>query len=157
MRVELATLLDGLLSECAVRTAVVVTRDGSLVTSRGDTSYLEVTALAALLGAMFSATREVARMVGEKHFSILLQQGEKRHIHISLASNDFMVACIFEDVAKIGILRTMTRRVAPRIAEIAGMSWRSQEPQAPATGKPSPKNTEFREYALDLIDRIFSS
>jgi predicted regulator of Ras-like GTPase activity (Roadblock/LC7/MglB family) len=162
-REELGSILDGLVSSCALKTAAVVTRDGSLVTDRGDTSYLDTTALAALLGGMFSATREVARMVGEEHFSILLQQGEKRHIHISLIGDEFMLTCVFEDVAKIGMLRVQTRRVSPRIGELASVGFvASAAADAPAPGapsatrEPSKQGSEFREYALDLIDRIFA-
>ena len=162
LRAELGEVLDGLVSTCSLKTTAVVTRDGSLVTVRGDTSYLDSTALAALLGGMFSATREVARMVGEEHFSILLQQGEKRHIHISLVSNAFMLACIFEDVAKIGMLRIHTGRIAARVGELAGAGWlpaASTQTQTLASGDPPPaskQGAEFREYALDLIDRIFA-
>ncbi|MBI5509666.1 MAG: roadblock/LC7 domain-containing protein [Deltaproteobacteria bacterium] len=154
-RAELAAILDSLVSECALRTVALVTRDGSLVTSRGDVSYLDITALAALLGGMFSATREVAKLVGEKHFSILLQQGEKRHIHISLVTNDFMLALIFEDVGKIGMIRTVTRRIAGRVGELAAMDW-TPSADEPASQEPAKRSSEFREYALDLIDRIFS-
>lgn len=159
VRAELGEILDGVVSASGIKTIAVITRDGSLVSTRGDTSYVDTTALAALIGGMFTATREVARMVGEEHFSILLQQGEKRHIHISLVSDDFMLTCIFEDVSKIGMLRIQTRRIAPRIAELAGVGWQPAAAvrvaaQTPAA--PNPKGAEFREYALDLIDRIFS-
>ena len=65
-------------------TALLITRQGNMLASAGETSYLNTTAMAALVAGMFAATREVARIVGEPQFSILLQQGEKRHIHISL-------------------------------------------------------------------------
>jgi predicted regulator of Ras-like GTPase activity (Roadblock/LC7/MglB family) len=155
---ELTGLLDETISACGVKTVTLVTRDGSLVAQSGDTGYVDTTALAALLGAMFTATREVARMVGEEHFSILLQQGEKRHIHISLISDRFMLACIFEDISRLGRIRLHTRRQADRMAELAGIGWqdRPTAPAAVADRPPSQPTVEFREYALDLIDRIFS-
>jgi len=99
-------------------------------------------------------------MVGEDHFSLLLQQGAKRHIHISLVSDNFMLGCIFEDVSKIGLLRTYTRRLSPRIGELSQVTWVQPSPSAKldgATGKATEETAQFREYALDLIDRIFAS
>lgn len=155
---ELNALLDDTIRVCGVKTVALVTRDGSLVTQGGDTSYVDTTALAALLGGMFTATREVARMVGEDQFSILLQQGERRHIHISLISDDFMLACIFEDLSHLGRIRLQTRRQAERIAELAGIGWQGKPLSKAGTVEqpPSQQTSEFREYALDLIDRIFS-
>lgn len=155
---ELVGILDNLVKSCGLKTVVLVTRNGTVIDVRGDSSYFDVTALAALLGAMFTATREVARMVGEEHFSILLQQGEKRHIHISLVPDTFMLAAIFEDVGRIGMIRLHTRKVADRVGEICAALVTSQAgspasaPEGEARGQPA----EFREYALDLIDRIFA-
>lgn len=174
-RDELVGLLDGLVTSTGLKTLVLVTRNGSVVNARGDMTYFDVTALAALLGAMFTATSEVARLVGEDHFSILLQQGEKRHIHISLISNGYMLCGIFEDVGKIGLIRMHTRRVAERVGELALVGTSTAEatvalhvpvqPQANQgrlagsreVSKPSEApQSGFREYALDLIDQIFA-
>lgn len=153
--VELDGILEELVKACGLKTVVLVTRDGTVVGAKGDKSYFDVTALAALLGAMFSATREVARMVGEEHFSILLQQGEKRHIHISLIPEVFMLAGIFEDVGKIGMIRMHTKRVSARVGELAGQQVKSR-PQLSEPSAARGQSAEFREYALDLIDRIFA-
>lgn len=145
--------LKPILSEMIVRsnalTALVVSKEGISVAEAGDTSYLNVTALAALVAGMFSATREVARLVGEQQFSILLQQGEKRHIHISLILDTQMLVVVFEDYRRIGLVRHEARQAAEKIVS----ELEAHPPQAKSQeviGTP-----QFKEFALNLIDRIF--
>ncbi len=98
-------LLRKVVSNSEAITALLITKEGTGIAEAGDVSYLNTTAMAALVAGMFSATREVARMVGEKQFSILLQQGEKRHIHISLIPESTMMVIIFENYQRIGLVR----------------------------------------------------
>lgn len=120
-----------------------------MLAAAGDTEYLNTTAMAALVAGMFSATREVARMVGEGQFSILLQQGERRHIHISLIGEQTMMVIVFEDQNRIGMIRLNARRAADKLAQaLAGAAERTHAGDDLAL-------PQFREYALNLIDRIF--
>lgn len=130
-------------------TALLITRQGNMLASAGETSYLNTTAMAALVAGMFAATREVARIVGEPQFSILLQQGEKRHIHISLIGEETMMVVIFEDQNRIGMIRLCARKVAGRLLQaMAGSTEKTRVSEDISL-------PQFREYALNLIDRIF--
>jgi predicted regulator of Ras-like GTPase activity (Roadblock/LC7/MglB family) len=131
------------------KTAMVITKEGTNIAVAGDTAYLNTTAMAALVAGMFSATREVARMVGEQQFSILLQQGESRHIHISLVSNNAMMVIIFEDYQRIGRVRHEARKAGE---EIAGALAARKDQEAAREEISVP---QFKEYALNLIDQIF--
>jgi predicted regulator of Ras-like GTPase activity (Roadblock/LC7/MglB family) len=144
-------LLSTLIKDAGALTVLLITRQGTTVASAGDTSYLNATAMAALVAGMFSATREVARMVGEPQFSILLQQGEKRHIHISLIGEEMMMVIVFEDQNRIGLIRLSARKVAGKVLQaMAGPTEKER-----VSGDIS--LPEFREYALNLIDRIFQA
>ena len=120
------------------------------MTQAGDTSYLNTTAMAALVAGMFSATREVARLVGEEQFSILLQQGENRHIHISLIQESKMMVIIFEDYQRIGLVRHEARKAAQALDEVLRENDGEETERDIAT-------PQFKEYALNLIDRIFEA
>ncbi len=131
-------------------TALLISQEGTSVAEAGDVSYLNTTAMAALVAGMFSATREVARMVGEHQFSILLQQGENRHIHISVVGQSKMMVIIFEDYQRIGRVRHEARKVAEQLVQILSAS---QDLKAVQEEISVP---QFKEYALNLIDRIFA-
>jgi predicted regulator of Ras-like GTPase activity (Roadblock/LC7/MglB family) len=143
-------ILSKLIKDSGALTAMVVTKEGIATEEAGDTSYLNTTAMAALVAGMFSATREVARLVGEKQFSILLQQGEMRHIHISLVHESKMMVIIFEDYQRIGLVRHAARKAAEAISTALKDDDRPQLPGEIAT-------PQFKEYALNLIDRIFET
>jgi predicted regulator of Ras-like GTPase activity (Roadblock/LC7/MglB family) len=148
---ELRRLLGELLARSGALTGLLVSKDGVSVAESGDISYLSTTAMAALVAGMFSATREVARMVGEEQFSMLLQQGENRHIHISLIQDSKMMVVIFEGYERIGRVRHEARRIAGEIAKVLS----AQEQPSPHTDKIG--TTQFKEYALNAIDRIFQT
>ncbi len=145
---SLHTILSELVGQSGALTTMLVSKEGVSIDEAGDTSYLNTTAMAALVAGMFSATREVARLVGEEKFSILLQQGETRHIHISLINDSSMMLIIFEDYQRIGLVRHEARKAARVISDVMIRADRPGDTEEIAT-------PEFKEYALNLIDRIF--
>jgi predicted regulator of Ras-like GTPase activity (Roadblock/LC7/MglB family) len=145
LRGELAEML----SRSGANTALLITKEGTAITEAGDCSYLNTTALAALIAAMFTATKEVAGMVGEKQFSILLQQGERRHIHISLVSEAVMMVVIFESCQSIGRVRYESQRTGRSLCLLIDELTRTR------LGQEAIPVPQFKEYALNLIDRIF--
>ena len=142
---ELAQRLTRLNQEAEARTTMLITKQGNCIVSVGDLSYMNVTAISALVAGMFSATQEVARLVGEDHFSILLQQGEKRNIHISLVDNNVMLLIIFDDNMAMGKVRYIARKALRDIADVYG----STKVEKEIDGE------KFKEFAISLIDRIF--
>jgi predicted regulator of Ras-like GTPase activity (Roadblock/LC7/MglB family) len=145
------TLLDELVQKTQALTALLITKQGTVVSEAGATTTLNTTAMAALIAGMFSATREVARMVGEKQFSILLQQGETRHIHISLVTESTMMVVVFENNHRTGRVRHEAKRIGEALGE---MLVAAKYPDGAATDLSVPK---FKEYALNLIDQIFTT
>lgn len=131
--------------------AMLVTREGTVLAEAGDTACMNTTAAAALVAGMYAATKEVARMVGEQQFSILLQQGENRHVHISLVTDDSMLVVVFEDYQRIGRVRHEARKTSTAAAEVLLAS------RGPAHDGRELNAAEFKEYALNLVDRIFAT
>lgn len=145
---SLGALLEEFVPAAGAINALIITRDGTRIAEGGNVAGVNTTALAALVAAMFSATREVARMVGEDHFSLILQQGEKRHIHISLINEATMMLVVFEDYQRIGRVRLEAKKVAEKVA--ANLAARRPVTKADVDAP------VFREYALGLIDALFT-
>ncbi|MBM3153934.1 MAG: hypothetical protein FJ008_01210 [Chloroflexi bacterium] len=144
-QVDLTQRLSRLNQDAEARTTMLITKQGNCLVSVGDLSYLNVTAISALVAGMFSATQEVARLVGEDHFSILLQQGEKRNIHLSLVDDSIMLLIIFDDAMAMGKVRYVARKAVRDIAE----AYDSTKAGTEIDGE------RFKEFAISLIDRIF--
>src|SRR5512140_1008937 len=92
---KIEALLNKLLKGCEAKCALLVDKDGHLITRQGFTHSLDTTALAALLAGSFASTKEIARLVGEPEFSVLFHQGKKDHIHISLIDERSIMVVIF--------------------------------------------------------------
>ena len=158
MRNDLSGQSSGIhreLSELIVSTgaliSLLISREGVCLSQAGGLASLNTTALAALVAGMFAATKEVAAIVGENQFSILLQQGEKRHIHISLVGKRAMMVVVFEDYTRIGKVRIEAKRAGEVISRLL---------DAPPVERAPDEEGDiylprFKEYALNLVDRIF--
>ena len=81
---QVDALISRLLKGCDAKCALLVDKDGHLITRKGFTHSLDTTALAALLAGSFASTKEIARLVGEPEFSVLFHQGKKDHIQSML-------------------------------------------------------------------------
>ncbi|HOP25898.1 MAG TPA: roadblock/LC7 domain-containing protein [Candidatus Sabulitectum sp.] len=147
---EVNGILDGLVEKTEAITALVISRQGICLGQAGTAASLNSTALAALVAGMFSATKEVANIVGEDQFSILLQQGEKRHIHISLIGSSSMMVIVFEDYSRIGKVRLAARQAAGGLLDALEQGRRRKDEAVESLSVP-----DFKEYAMNLIDRIF--
>jgi len=147
---DINDLLSNLVKRSEAVTALLISREGVCISKAGNVETLNSTALAALVAGMFAATREVANIVGEEQFSILLQQGEKRHIHISLIGQRNMMIVVFEDYKRIGRVRHEARSIGSDLVRILENREKSKKEDSGDISVP-----EFKEYALNLIDRIF--
>ncbi|MCD4706368.1 MAG: roadblock/LC7 domain-containing protein [Candidatus Sabulitectum sp.] len=142
--------LARLVEKTEALTALLISRHGICLGQAGGGARLNATALAALVAGMFSATKEVANIVGEEQFSILLQQGKKRHIHISLIGEKSMMVIVFEEYSRIGRVRLEAKKCSSTLVRLVNQDRKDQEQAIQDISIP-----DFKEYALNLIDRIF--
>ncbi len=141
----LARMLKGAEAKCAL----LVDKDGHLITRQGFTHSLDTTALAALLAGSFASTKEIARLVGESEFSVLFHQGKKDHIHMSLVGDRSIMAVIFDDRTTIGMVRLYAKETALELGKIFNsLQARSRESGATLSD-------EFAASAGDKLDDIF--
>jgi predicted regulator of Ras-like GTPase activity (Roadblock/LC7/MglB family) len=144
---EVNAALLRLLKKAEAKCALLVDKDGYMVTRQGFTQSLDTTALSALLAGSFASTREIARLVGEPEFSVLFHQGKKDHIHISLVGERTILAIVFDDRTTIGMVRLYAKETAERVKEI--MSAKQDE-------KSASLGTEFSNSADSTIDDMFT-
>lgn len=83
----------------------------------GKTKY-DVYALAALAAGNFGAVSEMAKIIGEKEFSLLFHKGEKESIHFSKVGESQLLITVFGKDVTLGFLRL---KVAEAIEKIQGL------------------------------------
>lgn len=148
--VIIESIISKMIKGCEAKCALLVDKDGHLITRQGFTHSLDTTALAALLAGSFASTHEIARLVGEDEFSVLFHQGKKDHIHMSLVGERSILVVIFDDRTTIGMVRLYARETSTELAKIFDQIKEKSE-----NSEDQPINQEFTEMASDKLDDIF--
>ncbi len=111
-------ILDKLLRDANAKVVFLVDKDGQLIASSGDTGDIDTTSLASLTAGNIAATGGIARLLGEKEFSILFHEGEKDNIHISVVANRVILVVIFDRRSSIGLVRLRVKKASEELGNI---------------------------------------
>lgn len=96
----------------------LVDKNGQLIASAGDTHNIDTTSLASLTAGNIAATGGIARLLGEKEFTILFHEGEKDNIHISLVGNRVILVVIFDQRSSLGLVRLRVKKTSEILSKI---------------------------------------
>lgn len=107
---EISDIIGRLLKEANAKSVYLVDKDGQLIASSGQTSNIDSTSLASLTAGNIAATGGLAKLIGEKEFSILFHEGEKDNIHISIAGERVILVVIFDESSSLGLVRLRVKR-----------------------------------------------
>src|ERR1700745_688174 len=86
--------LQRLASDANANVVVLVDKNGQQIAAVGDHQSLDTPSLASLTAGNVAATDGLARLIGEKEFSILFHEGERDNIHMSIVASRAVLACI---------------------------------------------------------------
>ncbi len=111
-------VLMNILKQSDAKCSILVDQDGKCMAKKGFTKTIDTDALSALIAGAFSSTRAMAKLVGEKDFSVLFHQGNKDHIHNILVDDDTILTVIFDDRTTIGMVRLYSKESAQDLKEI---------------------------------------
>ena len=131
----------------------LVDKNGQQIAAHGEIENLDTTSLASLTAGNVAATDGLARLIGEKEFSILFHEGEKDNIHISIVAGRVILVVIFDERSSLGLVRLRVKKAAHELNDIFAkiMAKVEKEKTSPA-GFESP----FAEITDDDIDSLFA-
>lgn len=110
--------LDGFLEFAGARCAILIDREGHLVTRRGDAAGSNMEALSALVAGTFAATREVAAILGEDAFNTLSHQGGHQSIQVSIVGERTLLAVVWDERSNLGLVRFYAQETTKRLESI---------------------------------------
>jgi predicted regulator of Ras-like GTPase activity (Roadblock/LC7/MglB family) len=142
---------EKLLREANAKVIFLVDKNGQLITSVGETEHLDTTSLASLTAGNIAATGGLAKLIGEKEFSILFHEGEKDNIHISIVGGRVILVVIFDTRSSLGLVRLRVKKASDDYGQIFE-DLAKKAAQEDKDGVPSP----FAEITDDDIDNLFS-
>lgn len=96
----------------------LVDKNGQLIASAGETRDIDTTSLASLTAGNIAATGGIARLLGEKEFTILFHEGEKDNIHISLIGQRVILVVIFDKRSSLGLVRLRVKKASEALVSI---------------------------------------
>lgn len=111
--------LDAFLEMSNARSALLIDKEGHLVTRRGEPIQSgSVESIAALVAGSFAATREMARLLGEQEFSSLFHQGQRDSIQLQLIGDRTLLAVVFDERTNLGLVRFYVQEAARNLEAI---------------------------------------
>lgn len=120
------------LADSEAKDIILLNKSGELIAKSGDITSDAAVMVSALAAGVFSATNELARLLGEKEFTITFHQGQETNIHISLITPTVLLAIIFDNRAPIGAIRFWAKKVGNSVKEIIKKAEaRSKKQEAP--------------------------
>ena len=151
---RILVLLEKLLRESNSKVIFLVDKNGQLIAATGETANLDTTSLASLTAGNIAATGGLAKLIGEKEFSILFHEGEKDNIHISIVGGRVILVVIFDQRSSLGLVRLRVKKASDNLATVfMDLAKRSEAATAPVGGAPA---SPFAEITDDDIDNLFN-
>jgi len=146
---QISAVCERLAREANAKIVFLVDKNGQLIASIGATQDLDTTSLASLTAGNIAATGGLAKLIGEKEFSILFHEGERDNLHISVIGGRVILVVIFDTRSSLGLVRLRVKKASDELNKIFdGLLKKVQAPGA--AGSP------FAEITDDDIDNLFS-
>ena len=141
--------LNRLIAETGANYSMLLDKSGQVIAWSGDTDRQDITSLGALLAGTFASSREVARLLKEKEFKVLFQQGIRENIFTELISEQWMLVVMFDKRTHIGLVKVLSKRATD---ELSGVLDRVK---IESRTKDQIISTSFRTSVEDTIDLLF--
>jgi predicted regulator of Ras-like GTPase activity (Roadblock/LC7/MglB family) len=147
---KINVVIERLLLESNSKVIFLVDKNGQLISSVGDTEHIDTTSLASLTAGNIAATGGLAKLIGEKEFSILFHEGEKDNLHISIVAGRVILVVIFDQRSSLGLVRLRVKKASNELTRIfVDLAKKSDETER--ENKMSP----FSEITDNDIDNLF--
>ena len=142
---------EKLLRESNSKVIFLVDKNGQLISATGETEHLDTTSLASLTAGNIAATGGLAKLIGEKEFSILFHEGEKDNIHISIVAGRVILVVIFDQRSSLGLVRLRVKKASDELGVIfEDLARKTAEMEKEGTSQ-----SPFAEITDDDIDNLF--
>lgn len=148
---KINSVIERLAREANAKLIFLVDKNGQLIANCGETDNIDTTSLASLTAGNIAATGGLAKLIGEKEFTVLFHEGERDNIHISLIGTRVILVVIFDGRSSLGLIRLRVKKAGEELQAIFDALMKKVEAEAGA-GLDSP----FAEITDEDIDNLFS-
>jgi Uncharacterized distant relative of homeotic protein bithoraxoid len=150
---ELATIsnvLTKLMNDTNATSAMLLDKSGQVVAVQGNGIRRDATTLGALLAGVFSSSREVAKLLNEKDFRNIFQQGVQENIYTTMVQEQWLLVIIFDKLTHIGLVKVLSKKASDELGRVL-----ERVRNDTTRTKSSVLNLQFRSSVEDTIDLLF--
>jgi len=148
---RLEDALKRLKRDANAKVVFLIDKNGQNIAAAGETENFDATSLASLTAGNVAATDGLAKLIGEREFSVLFHEGQRDHIHISIVARRAILLVIFDERSSLGLVRLRVKRASVELKKVFDEMDARNEPEVGVT-EPSP----FSEITDEDIDALFS-
>jgi predicted regulator of Ras-like GTPase activity (Roadblock/LC7/MglB family) len=149
---RLDAALKKLRQEANARAIFLIDKNGQQIAAAGEVEQFDTTSLASLTAGNVAATDGLAKLIGEREFSVLFHEGKRDHIHISIVAKRAILLVIFDDRSSLGLVRLRVKRGSQELDHIFEDMQTKRDEGAASPTHASP----FSEITDEDIDALFS-
>ena len=146
-------VLQRLRHDANAKAVFLIDKNGQQMASAGEIEQFDTTSLASLTAGNVAATDSLAKLIGEREFSVLFHEGQRDHIHISIVAKRAILLVIFDERSSLGLVRLRVKRAGAEFDKIFDAMAQKASMPSSADGGPS---TPFAEITDEDIDALFS-
>src|SRR5210317_2022527 len=148
---RISALLQRLKVDASAKIVFLVDKNGQQIAGAGEIDQVDTTSLASLTAGNVAATDGLAKLIGEKEFSILFHEGRKDNIHISIVGQRLILVVIFDERSSLGLVRLRVKKVSDELGVIFDdLAAKTEEME-----KTGNADSPFAEITDDDIDNLF--
>jgi predicted regulator of Ras-like GTPase activity (Roadblock/LC7/MglB family) len=148
---QIQAVIEKLLREANAKVIFLVDKNGQLIAGVGDVERFDTTSLASLTAGNIAATGGLAKLIGEKEFSILFHEGEKDNLHISIVGGRVILVVLFDNRSSLGLVRLRVKKASDELTTIFNRLMQKAEEKERSGETDFP----FAEITDDDIDNLF--
>ncbi|CAH2032511.1 roadblock/LC7 domain-containing protein [Trichlorobacter ammonificans] len=149
---EINEVIERLLRDSNSKVIFLVDKNGQLISGVGETDRFDTTSLASLTAGNIAATGGLAKLIGEKEFSILFHEGENDNLHISIVGGRVILVVLFDSRSSLGLVRLRVKKASEELSVIFDRLTAKADEQSKSGSAAFP----FAEITDDDIDNLFS-
>jgi len=149
---KIKVITERLKDDATAKIVFLVDKNGQQIAGCGDLNSIDTTSLASLTAGNVAATDGLAKLIGEKEFSILFHEGERDNLHISLVGKRGILVVIFDNRSTLGLVRLRVRKASEDLDKVFDIiDEKAKKQYEGETEYESP----FAEITEDDIDKLF--
>ena len=146
---QISQELDALRGKLNSKLVLFGDMTGQLISQKGNIPGTDIAILTALISSDFSATTEIAKILGKNNqFRLHFHEGTDRHLYISSVGTQLFLAVIFDSNITLGMVRIFTSKSIEKISGIIEAGVQESAKYSDII------DSEFKSYVIEGLDKI---